>query len=71
MVEMEDDGKSNRPGPAFKSYETASTQASGAYLLFNSFWLDASFCIYHMYMRDSLHQVDHGITLHVLRGILR
>ena len=71
VVEMEDDGKSNRPGPAFKSYETARSQASGAHLLFNAFWLVSSFCIYQMYMRDSLHQIDHGITIHVLRGILR
>ena len=71
VVEMEDDGKSNRPGPAFKSYEAARTQASGAHLLFNAFWLVSSFCIYQMYMRDSLHQIDHGITIHVLRGILR
>jgi hypothetical protein len=70
VVELEDDGKSSRPGPAAKSYER-SRAAAGGHLLFNAFWLVSTFCIYQMYMRDSLHQVDHGIIVHVLRGILR
>ena len=32
---------------------------------------DATSCVFQMYMRDSLHQVDHGIIIHVLRAILR
>jgi hypothetical protein len=73
LVELEDDGKSSRPGPArpgAKSYERGRT-AAGGHLLFNVFWLIPTFCIFQMYMRDSLHQVDHGIVIHVLRGILR
>ncbi len=68
VVEMEDDGMSNRPGPAFKFYEIARLLE----LTFCSMHL-AGLVILHisMYMRDSLHQIDHGITFHVLRGILR
>jgi hypothetical protein len=40
-------------------------------LLFNAFWLVSTFCIFQMYMRDSLHQIDHGVFLHACRGILR
>jgi hypothetical protein len=40
-------------------------------LMFNAFWMVSTFCIYQMYMRDSLHQVDHGIIVHILRAILR
>ena len=58
------------PGPKAVRYE-AGRAAAGAHLLFNAFWLCSSFCIFQMYMRDSLHQIDHGIIIHVLRGILR
>lgn len=71
VVVLEDDGQSSRPGPAAKSYEQGRAAAGGHHLLFNAFWLVSTFCIYQMYMRDSLHQVDHGIIIHVLRGILR
>ena len=33
-------------------------------------WL-GHFCLFQMYMRDSLHAIDHGVIIHVLRGILR
>ena len=59
-----------RPGPKSIQYER-SRSVAGAHLLFNAFWLCSSFCIFQMHMRDSLHQVDHGIIIHVLRGILR
>jgi hypothetical protein len=67
---MGDDGKSSIPGPDAHRYERSRSDA-GAHLLFNAFWLVSNFCIFQMYMRDSLHQVDHGIIIHVLRGILR
>ena len=70
VVEMGDDGKSSMPGPDAYHYESSRT-AAGAHLLFNAFWLVSTFCIFQMYMRDSLHQVDHGIIIHILRGILR
>jgi hypothetical protein len=70
LVQLEDDGKSSRHGPAAKSYERGRA-ATGGHLLFNAIWLVSTFCIYQMYMRDSLHQVDHGIIIRVLRGILR
>ena len=71
VVEMGSDGKDSRPGPDSKSYERGRAKAGGFHLLFNAFWLVSTFCIFQMYMRDSLHQVDHGIILHVCRGILR
>jgi hypothetical protein len=64
------DGKTSREGPAASSYENARKNAGG-HLVFNAFWLISSFCLYQMYMRDSLHQVDHGIIIHVMRAILR
>ena len=70
VVEIGDDGKSSMPGPKAISYERSRAEA-GAHLLFNGFWLISTFCVFQMYMRDSLHQVDHGIIIHVLRGILR
>jgi hypothetical protein len=71
VVEMGSDGQSNRPGPGAQSYERSRAKAGAFHLLFNAFWLVSTFCIFQMYMRDSLHQVDHGIFLHVCRGILR
>ena len=56
--------------PRQKFYE-ASRQRVGAHLVYNAFWLVNTFCLYQMHMRDSLHQVDHGIIVHILRAILR
>ena len=69
VVEFTDDGEC-KPGPSAKSYESCRA-AAGAHLMFNAFWMVSTFCIYQMYMRDSLHQVDHGIIVHILRAILR
>jgi hypothetical protein len=69
VVEFTDDGQT-RPGPSAKSYESRRAFA-GAHLMFNAFWMISTFCIHQMYMRDSLHQVDHGIIIHIMRGILR
>ena len=71
VVEMGSDGKDTRKGPNSKYYERGRANAGGFHLLFNAFWLVSTFCIFQMYMRDSLHQVDHGILIHVCRGILR
>ncbi len=62
--------RSTRPGPKSLQYEKSRTVA-GAHLLFNAFWLCSSFCVFQMYTRDSLHQIDHGIIIHVLQRILR
>jgi len=69
VVEFTDDGQTSA-GPSAKSYESGRAFA-GAHLMFNAFWMVSTFCIYQMYMRDSLHQVDHGIIIHILRAILR
>ena len=70
VVEFSADGKSSKAGPAAASYEKTRS-AAGCHLIFNAFWLVSTFCMCQMYMRDSLHQVDHGVFIHMLRGILR
>ena len=70
VVEFNAQGKKTIPGPKAKFYE-ASRQRAGTHLVFNAFWLVNTFCLYQMHMRDSLHQVDHGIIVHILRAILR
>ena len=46
-------------------------KAAGAHLGFNAFWLIPYFCINMMYMRDSMHQIDHGVIISFLKAILR
>lgn len=70
IVHMGTDGKSLKPGKGVAGYERGRLYA-GAHLMFNAFWLVSTFCLYQMYMRDSLHQVDHGIIIQILRAILR
>ncbi len=70
VVDMRDDGKSSRPWPDAHYYECSRSDA-GVHLLFNAFWLISTFCIFQMYMLDSLHQEDHEIIIHVLLGMLR
>ena len=70
VVEFSNDGRTHTAGPAGRSYEQERTRA-GFHLFFNAFWLVSNFCLFQMYMRDSLHQIDHGVIIHVLRGILR
>ena len=69
VVEFSQEGRTTE-GPAGRHYEGEHKRA-GYHLFFNAFWLVSHFCLFQMYMRDSLHQVDHGIVIHVLRGILR
>ncbi len=47
LVELEDDGKISRPGPGAKSFERGRA-AAGGHLLFNTFWLVSTFCIFQM-----------------------
>ncbi len=42
LIQLEDDGKSSRPGPAAKSYERGRA-AAGGHLRFNAFWLASTF----------------------------
>jgi len=70
VVEFSADGTSSKAGPAASSYEK-SRAAAGCHLVFNAFWLASTFCLSQMYMRDSLHQIDHGVFIHILRAILR
>ena len=70
VVEFSADGKNSKAGPAAASYEKTRA-AAGCHLVFNAFWLVSMFCMCQMYMRDSLHQIDHGVFIHILRAILR
>lgn len=70
MVEFSNYGRTHKKGPAGSHYDTEHKR-SGYHLFFNAFWLVSNFCLFQMYMRDSLHQIDHGVIIHVLRGILR
>ena len=69
MAVFSNDGKSSTEGPAAGSYQKTRTQA-GAHLVINEIRLVSTFCLCQMYMRDSLHQVDHGIIIHVMRATM-
>ena len=70
VVVCSHEGTRHSEGPAGRNYERERTRA-GFHLFFNAFWLVSNFCLFQMYMRDSLHAIDHGVIIHVLRGILR
>jgi hypothetical protein len=70
VVEFSSDGRKHTQGPDARHYDREHKRC-GFHLFFNAFWLVSNFCLFQMYMRDSLHQIDHGIVIHVLRGILR
>ena len=70
VVQFTNDGQKHSEGPAGHHYERQ-RKLSGLHLFFNSFWLVSTFCLFQMHMRDSLHQIDHGVIIHVMRGILR
>ena len=70
VVEFSNDGRTHSEGPAGRHYEQEQRRA-GFHLFFNAFWLVSNFCLFQMYMRDSLHQIDHGVIIHDLRGKLR
>jgi len=63
-------GRQHTEGPAARDYERERTR-SGFHLFFSTFWMISTFCLFQMHMRDSLHQIDHGVIIHVLRAILR
>jgi hypothetical protein len=70
IVDWGGDGSVHRPGPNSAHYEDG-RQRCGAHLVFNAFWLLPHFCVYQMLMRDSLHTIDLGIIVTLIRAILR
>ncbi len=40
-------------------------------MFFNAFWLIPHFFINHMYMRDTMNQIDSGVIISFLKAILR
>ena len=63
-------GLKHSKGPEARHYDREH-KCSGFHLFFNVFWNVSSFCLFQMHMRDSLHQIDHGVIIYVLRGVLR
>ena len=63
-------GRQHTEGPAGRDYERE-RKRSGFHLFFSTFWMISTFCLFQMHMSDSLHQIDHGVIIHVLQAILR
>ena len=70
VVQFCHNGRQHTEGPAVRDYEREHRR-SGFHLFFSTFWMISTFCLFQMHMRDSLHQIDHGVIIHVLRAILR
>lgn len=70
VVDWDADGARHRPGLNSAHYEEMRKRC-GAHILFNAFWLINGFCVHQMLMRDSMHQIDLGITLTLIKCILR
>lgn len=70
IVDWGEDGSVHRPGPNSAHYEDGRKRC-GAHLVFNAFWLLPQFCVYQMLMRDSLHTIDLGIIVTLIKAILR
>jgi hypothetical protein len=70
IVDWGEDGSAHRPGPMSTHYEDGRTRC-GAHLLFNAFWLIPHFCSHQMLMRDSMHAIDLGVIITLIRAILR
>ena len=70
VVDWGDDGSTHRPGPNSAHYEDA-RQRCRAHPLFNAFWLLPHFCVYQMLMRDSMHTIDLGVIITLIKAILR
>ena len=68
VVELDEDGR-RRAGPQFRSYDS-SRQLAGGHLVRNAFWAVHGFCAYQMFMRDPMHQIDHGVIIFLFRAIL-
>ena len=70
VVQFGLNGRQQTEGAAGGDYERE-RKRSGFHLFFSTFWMISTFCLFQMHMRDSLHQIDHGVIIHVLRAILR
>ena len=70
VVEFISDGRTHTKGPESSHYNREHKRC-GFHMFFSAFWHITTFCLFQMHMRDSLHQIDHGVIIHVLRGILR
>lgn len=70
VVKWDQTGSKHSPGPNFAHYERARKEC-GAHLVFNAFWSVQHFCVYHMVMRDSMHAIDLGVIITLLKAILR
>ena len=76
LVDWYAETKKMTPGPSAtrcaRNYES-SRQKVGCHLVWNAFWAINGFCIFQMCMRDPIipmHQVDKGVVVTLLKGIL-
>jgi len=67
VVEWDDDGR-RQAGPSVRSYDRI--RKMFGHIVRNAFWAVPSFCVYHLCMRDPMHQIDHGVIVFLLRAIL-
>ncbi len=68
VVEWDEDGRP-RAGPQIRRYESG-RKLAGGHLVRNAFWAVHGFCAYQMFMRDPMHQIDHGVIIFLFRAIL-
>ena len=67
VVEWDDDGR-RQAGPSVRSYDRI--RKMFGHIVRNAFWAVPGFCVYHLCMRDPMHQIDHGVIVFLLRAIL-
>lgn len=65
-----ENGSEFESGPGASRYNSTRKRI-GIHIFLNAFWLINSFCIHQMLMRDPMHQIDHGVIIQLLKGILR
>ena len=64
MVDWNANGSCVQPGPEASQYEAGRAECN-AHLLFNTFWAVSQFCVHQLLMRDSMHQIDRCIIIHL------
>ena len=70
VVDWGDVSEIHSTGPNSAHYEDARRQYAGLILCFDTFWLLPRFCVYQMLMRDSMHTIDLGVIVTLIRAIL-
>ena len=69
VANWSDDGSGTRPGRPESTHCEVVRKVCGA--LFNSFWLISHCCVHQMLMKDTMHQIDLGVIVHLIITILK